>query len=228
MPCLAKQKSGRPKKGVNNGANQLRADDDVASQKVGQKRPRLDEASGNRGGGTPSADQKVISEPAFSPRRLFTDLVAQVEDVTPPPVPKRQKKTGDQRSLPARGGRNTNPAAAPGVKPATRRSHAEVEAERQAKIKEAEEAYLKYKATQLALAQLHVDEENAPESPNLRLSAAVKRKRSKSVISGSPDASEDFDLEAVSGSSGESELSDEPRSSKPKVCRVHCMIRFFC
>lgn len=127
-------------------------------------------------------------------------------------VAKKQKVADSSRKvLPDRTVRNTQPATLPGVKAAPRRTPAQVAAEREAKIKEAEVAFETYRKAQLALAQMNVEEENRL-SPNLRLSTATGHKRKAAAVPESNSECESF--EHVS--SEDSSEDEAPKKADPK------------
>jgi hypothetical protein len=119
-------------------------------------------------------------------------------------VPRRQGKAGDTQKvaidprrdpLPDRTGRNVHPC----LKKATRRSHQEVEAEREAKAKAIEEQIQKLEAAKRLLAEANASEDienDAMDQNPQRLSTVIQKRKHADVVTDSDDG-ELFDFKGV-------------------------------
>jgi len=139
---------------------------------------------------------EVDNQPAA--KRLKAD------DAGVPQVPRQQRKTGDTQKvaiapprdpLPDHTGRNVHPVP----KKATRRSHQEVEAEREAKAKAIEEQIRKLEMAKHLLAEANAVEDienDAMDQNPQRLSAVIQKRKRVDVIGDSNDG-EVFDFKDV-------------------------------
>ena len=136
-----------------------------------------------------------------------------------PKVPRRQRKAGDTQKvaidprrdpLPDRTGRNVHPCP----KKATRRSHQEVEAEREAKAKAIEEQIQRLEEAKRLLAEINASEdiENDAMDQNAQRLSTVNQKRKHADVTDSDDG-EVFDFKDIDEMIDTSE-DDEPVKQK--------------
>ena len=199
---------GRPRKVTAVDVPTIHGDQDLAPiENLPRKRVRNNAKPAN----------EVDNQPAA--KRLKAD------NAGVPQVPRQQRKAGDTRNmaivpprdpLPDRAGRNVHP----GPKKATRRSHQEVEAEREAKAKAIEEKIQKLETAKRLLAEANAfeDIENDAMDQNPQRLSTVIQKHKRIDVSGDSDDGELFDFKDVDEMIDTSE-DEEP--VKQKVVSVY-------
>ncbi len=186
QPTPPKASLGQPQKGRGRPRKVTAVDVPTIHEDLPRKHVRNDAKPAN----------EVDNQPAA--KRLKAD------DAGVPQVPRQQRKTGDTQKvaiapprdpLPDRTGRNVHPVP----KKATRRSHQEVEAEREAKAKAIEEQIRKLEMAKHLLAEANAVEDienDAMDQNPQRLSAVIQKRKPVDVIGDSNDG-EVFDFKDV-------------------------------